>query len=111
MFAKIKRFWFYLSNLFGNDDICQTIALFKCITTNLLNFFRDSVDGIFFLVWVFDQFFLILTEKNTISFKTAQKCAKILNENVFNILGTDALKVLPQTEEEKEILIELIKNL
>ena len=49
-------------------------------------------------------------EKNTISFKTAQKCAKILNENVFNILGTDALKVLPQTEEEKEILIELIKN-
>ena len=50
-------------------------------------------------------------EKNRLSAKQAQKCAKILNENVFNILGLDAFKIIPKTEEDKNILIETIKNL
>lgn len=50
-------------------------------------------------------------ERNTISLKTAKKCAEILNENIFDILGTDSLVVLPQTEEDKQILIKMIKEL
>ena len=50
-------------------------------------------------------------EKNRLSAKQAQKCAEVLNENVFNILGLDALKIVPKTEEDKNILIETIKNL
>lgn len=50
-------------------------------------------------------------EKNRLSAKQAQKCAKILNENVFNILGLDVFKIVPKTEEDKNILIETIKNL
>lgn len=50
-------------------------------------------------------------EKNKICPETAQKCADILGENVFAILGTDALKAIPQSDEDKRILIETINNL
>lgn len=50
-------------------------------------------------------------EKNNIAYRTAKKCAEILNENVFEIMGTNVLKVIPKTEEEKQILIEMIKKL
>ena len=50
-------------------------------------------------------------EKNKICPETAQKCADILGENVFAILGTDALKSIPHSEEDKRILIETINNL
>lgn len=50
-------------------------------------------------------------EKNKISPETAEKCAKILGENTFAILGSDVLRKLPETEEDKAILIELINSL
>ena len=50
-------------------------------------------------------------EKGKLSPKTAQKCAEILGENRFALLGTDVLKELPKTEEDKAILIEIIQNL
>jgi transcriptional regulator with XRE-family HTH domain len=50
-------------------------------------------------------------EHSTLSVKNAEKIAKILNVNVIALLGADALKVLPKTEEEKQILIDIIKGL
>ena len=50
-------------------------------------------------------------EKAPLSAKNAQKVAAILGENVFTILGEDVLKLKPQTEEDKQALIEIIKNL
>lgn len=50
-------------------------------------------------------------EKNNLSPEMAQKCSDILGENRFSLMGTDALKALPKTQEEKDILIETIKNL
>ncbi len=50
-------------------------------------------------------------EKNTLTEKRAEQFAKILNENKFALLGTDALQVLPKTEEEKRILIKIIEDL
>lgn len=50
-------------------------------------------------------------EKNHISVNMAKNCAEILGVNMFSILGTDALKAIPQTEEDKEILINIIKEL
>lgn len=50
-------------------------------------------------------------EKNKICYESAKKCADLFGENVFAILGTDALRVIPETEEDKEILIEVIKGL
>ena len=54
---------------------------------------------------------LSLNEKNKLSVKVAVKVAEILNENVFEILGADALVLLPLTEKDKEILIKMIKEL
>ena len=50
-------------------------------------------------------------EHHSCSVKLAKQAAEILGENLFDILGTDVLKVLPKTEEEKQIVIEMIKNL
>ena len=50
-------------------------------------------------------------EKNGLCPKTAEKCAEILDENIFLLMGSDVLKVLPKTEEDKNILIEVIKSL
>ncbi len=43
--------------------------------------------------------------------KTVLRVAEILNENVFDILGSDALVLLPKTEEDKRILIKMIEEL
>lgn len=50
-------------------------------------------------------------EKYKINFKMATKIAKVLNENVFDIMGTDVLKALPTNETDKNIIIEAIQNL
>lgn len=50
-------------------------------------------------------------EKNKICPETARKCADILGENSFAILGADALKAIPRSDEDKRILIETINNL
>ncbi len=50
-------------------------------------------------------------EKNKLCPKAAQKIANILGENVFQILGADALKLVPQNETDKNVLIEIIQNL
>lgn len=50
-------------------------------------------------------------EKNKICVATAKKCAEALGENVFEILGTDVFKIIPKTEQDKEILIAIIRNL
>ena len=46
-----------------------------------------------------------------VDIKTAQKAAEILKVNVFSLLGTDALRIVPLTEEDKNALIEVIKGL
>lgn len=50
-------------------------------------------------------------EKHTLSAKAAVKYGNVMNENPFDLLGSDALVMLPKTEEEKEILIEMIRGL
>ena len=54
---------------------------------------------------------LSLNEKNKLSLKVALKVENILGENVFDLLGSDALVMLPRNEEEKAILIKMIKEL
>lgn len=50
-------------------------------------------------------------EKHRIGLKAAQTCANALNENVFSILGEDALRIAPKTEDDKRILISMIESL
>lgn len=50
-------------------------------------------------------------EQNSINVESAKQCAEILGENVFAILGKDAFRLLPETEEDKEILINTIRGL
>jgi transcriptional regulator with XRE-family HTH domain len=52
-----------------------------------------------------------LAEHSKLPIKTAQKAAEVLNVNVFALLGTDALRIVPKTKEDKEALIEVIKGL
>lgn len=52
-----------------------------------------------------------LLEHRALSVKHAQEIAPILGVNVFALLGTDVLKLVPQTEEDKEVLIKIIKEL
>ena len=54
---------------------------------------------------------LCFNEKGKCSVEMAQKVAACLGENVFNVLGTDAFVIMPKTEEDKEILIRIIKEL
>lgn len=54
---------------------------------------------------------LCFNEKGKCSVQIATKAAAILHENVFEILGTDALVVEPKTEEDKEVLIRIIRGL
>ena len=49
-------------------------------------------------------------EKNNLCPKTAKKIAQIFDENVFALLGTDVLKEIPKTEEDKKALIETIEK-
>lgn len=52
-----------------------------------------------------------LAEHSKLPVKTALKAAKVLNVNAFTLLGTDALRLIPKTEEDREALIETIKNI
>ena len=54
---------------------------------------------------------LCFSEKGKVSVKVAEKTAEILNENVFDILGSDALVLLPKNKQDKDILIKMIKEL
>lgn len=54
---------------------------------------------------------LSFNECGKLSIGLAKKAAECLNEDVFELLGTDALVILPETEAQKEYLINLIKNL
>lgn len=50
-------------------------------------------------------------EKRKLSFASAKKCAEILHVNPFELLGSDILRAIPYTDEEKAILIDMIKGL
>lgn len=50
-------------------------------------------------------------EHHVCSPKLARQLGSILDENPFEVIGSDVLKMLPQTEEDKEILIRMIKEL
>lgn len=52
-----------------------------------------------------------LAEHSKLPVKTALKASEILNVNVFTLLGTDVLRLVPSTEEDKEALIEVIRSL
>ena len=54
---------------------------------------------------------LYFNETHKCSPAVAKKVAEALGENVFDVLGVDALVVKPQTEAEKEALINIIKGL
>ena len=54
---------------------------------------------------------LSFNEVKRVSFKVASKAAEVLGENVFAVLGSDALVALPKTEEDKRILIQIIEEL
>lgn len=54
---------------------------------------------------------LCFNEKGKCSVTIAEKVADYLGENVFNVLGTDALVTLPKTAEDKAILIKIIEEL
>lgn len=52
-----------------------------------------------------------LAEHSKLPVKTAIKASEILGVNVFSLLGADALRIVPLTEEDKKSLIEVIKGL
>lgn len=52
-----------------------------------------------------------LAEHSKLPVKTAIKAAEILDVNVFTLLGSDVLRLVPKTEEDKQALIEIIKGL
>lgn len=54
--------------------------------------------------------FLWYNENKTISLSLALRAAKILNVNVFEILGKDAFVLTPKTDEDIEIVIKNIKE-
>ena len=51
------------------------------------------------------------SENHRCSVELAEKTAITLGVNIFEILGSDVLRVLPKTEEDKAILIKMIKEL
>ena len=50
-------------------------------------------------------------ENSRLTTNAAKKCAKVLGESPIAILGKDILKLLPQSEEEKAILLEIVNSL
>ena len=54
---------------------------------------------------------LSLNEQDKLSLKMATKAAEILDENLFEILGSDVLVAIPKTEQDKKIVIDMIKEL
>lgn len=51
------------------------------------------------------------SENHNCTVKLAEKASVVLGENILEILGSDVLRVLPKNEEEKQILIKMIKEL
>ena len=51
------------------------------------------------------------SESRKLSIGLAKKVAEHLNEDVFELLGTDVFVIDPETEAQKNYLINLIKNL
>ena len=43
--------------------------------------------------------------------KLAKTVAKVLDENIFEVMGSDVLKIMPTTQEEKAILVKIIEKL
>lgn len=54
---------------------------------------------------------LCKSEQFKTSLKLAKKIANELDENVFDVLGSDALVILPTTKYEKNVLISMIEAL
>lgn len=54
---------------------------------------------------------LCFNEKGKCSVAVAEKAAEALNENIFEILGADSFVILPKTDEDKTILINIIRGL
>ena len=52
-----------------------------------------------------------LNELKKVSVPVAIKVAEVLGENLFDVLGTDVLRVLPTTKQDKKTLIEIIKKI
>lgn len=50
-------------------------------------------------------------ETGKLSTGLAKKAAEYLHEDVIELLGTDVFAVVPETKEQKEYLINLIKSL
>ena len=50
-------------------------------------------------------------ETGKLSLGLAKKASEYLKEDVFELLGTDVFVIVPETETQKEYLINLIKNL
>ena len=48
-------------------------------------------------------------ENNKVGVELAQKIAEVLGENVFEVLGYDVFRTIPKTEEDKAVIIKLIK--
>ena len=50
-------------------------------------------------------------ETGKLSVGLARKVSEYLGEDIFELLGTDVFVLVPETEAQKEYLINLIKNL
>lgn len=50
-------------------------------------------------------------ENHKITPKTALICAEVLGENVFEVLGDDVFVLKPKTQEEKDKVIEILKEM
>lgn len=50
-------------------------------------------------------------ETGKLSLGLAKKAAEYLHEDVIELLGTDVFVIVPETKEQKEYLINLIKSL
>lgn len=50
-------------------------------------------------------------ENNHVGVELAASIAEVLGENLFEVLGLDVFRVLPQNEDDKDVLIRLIKEL
>lgn len=50
-------------------------------------------------------------ETGKLSIGLAKKASEYLKEDIFELLGTDVLVIVPETKAQKDYLINLIKNL
>ena len=52
-----------------------------------------------------------MLENNRLKPENAKKCAKALDKNVFEVMGLDALALIPETQEDKKTLIKTINSI